>query len=61
MVDNKTISGQTVNIVQLLFLYPELATSFVYRITSSHVSDFTDRYFKPGTIRHLSIINHIAI
>lgn len=62
-LDNKTISGQTVNIVQLLFLYPELATSFVYRITSSHVSDFTDCYSKLPvvTIRHLCIINHITV
>lgn len=60
-LDNKTISGQTVNIVQLLFLYPELATSFIYRITSSHVSIFTDCYFKASTIRTLAIINHTTI
>lgn len=60
-LDNKTISGQTVNIVQLLFLYPELATSFIYRITSSHVSIFTDCYFKTSAIRTLAIINHTTI
>lgn len=56
-LDNKTISGQTVNIVQLLFLYPELATSFIYRITSSHVS--TDQYFKSSTISILAITDHV--
>lgn len=60
-LDNKTISGQTVNIVQLLFLYPELATSFIYRITSSHVSIFTDWYFKAGTISILAITDHVTI
>lgn len=39
-VDNKTVSGQTVNIVQRLSLYPELIASFIYRVTSSDVSDF---------------------
>uniref|UniRef100_A0A671YXW4 Dpy-19 like 4 n=1 Tax=Sparus aurata TaxID=8175 RepID=A0A671YXW4_SPAAU len=34
-IDNKTVSGETINIVERLSLYPELITSFVYRITSS--------------------------
>ncbi|MED6272681.1 hypothetical protein CHARACLAT_032878 [Characodon lateralis] len=37
MVDNRTISGQTINAVERLFLYPELITSFIYRITNSQV------------------------
>ncbi|XP_011607158.1 probable C-mannosyltransferase DPY19L4 isoform X3 [Takifugu rubripes] len=54
-LDNKTISGQTVNIVQLLFLYPELATSFIYRITSSH--DFIEPiYFYVGTVFGLQAV-----
>lgn len=36
-IDNKTVSGETINIVERLSLYPELITSFVYRITSSQV------------------------
>lgn len=39
-LDNKTVSGQTINIVQRLSLYPELITSFIYRVTSSHVRVF---------------------
>ncbi|CAF92046.1 unnamed protein product, partial [Tetraodon nigroviridis] len=51
----KTISGETVNIVQLLFLYPELATSFLYRITSSH--EFVEPiYFYIGTVFGLQAV-----
>lgn len=35
--DNTTISGQTINAVERLFLYPELITSFIYRVTGSQV------------------------
>ncbi|KAG7501048.1 putative C-mannosyltransferase DPY19L4 [Solea senegalensis] len=35
MVDNRTISGQTINAVERLSLYPELMTSFLYRVTGS--------------------------
>lgn len=37
ILDNKTISGQTINVVQRLSLYPELITSFLYRVTNSQV------------------------
>lgn len=37
ILDNKTISGQTINVVQRLSLYPELITSFIYRVTNSQV------------------------
>lgn len=38
ILDNKTISGQTINVVQHLSLYPELITSFIYKVTNSQVS-----------------------
>lgn len=38
MQDNRTISSQTINAVEQLFLYPELVTSFLYRVTGSQVS-----------------------
>lgn len=37
ILDNKTISGQTINVVQRLSLYPELITSFIYKVTNSQV------------------------
>lgn len=37
ILDNKTISGQTINVVQRLSLYPELITSFMYKVTDSQV------------------------
>lgn len=39
-IDNKTVSGQTINAVERLFLYPELITSFIYRATDIQVSYF---------------------
>ncbi|XP_054911147.1 probable C-mannosyltransferase DPY19L4 isoform X2 [Poeciliopsis prolifica] len=33
--DNATVSGRTINAVERLFLYPELITSFLYRVTGS--------------------------
>lgn len=38
MRDNRTVSGQTINAVERLSLYPELITSLLYRITGSQVS-----------------------
>ncbi|XP_014032475.1 probable C-mannosyltransferase DPY19L4 isoform X1 [Salmo salar] len=35
MRDNRTVSGQTINAVERLSLYPELITSLLYRITGS--------------------------
>ena len=37
-VDNRTISGETINAVERLSLYPEIITAFVYRVTESQVS-----------------------
>ncbi|KAG7273584.1 hypothetical protein CRUP_019830 [Coryphaenoides rupestris] len=34
-IDNRTISGQTINAVERLSLYPEIITAFIYRITES--------------------------
>uniref|UniRef100_A0A667XQH8 Dpy-19 like 4 n=1 Tax=Myripristis murdjan TaxID=586833 RepID=A0A667XQH8_9TELE len=34
-IDNRTVSGQTINAVERLSLYPELITSFIYRVTGS--------------------------
>lgn len=49
MVDNRTVSGQTFNAVERFFLYPELITSFIYRITESQ--DWVEPvYFYLGTV-----------
>lgn len=54
MMDNRTISGQTINAVERLSLYPEVITSFIYRYTNSqvggsfslgHISTDTLNYF----------------
>ncbi|XP_047239438.1 probable C-mannosyltransferase DPY19L4 isoform X2 [Girardinichthys multiradiatus] len=55
MVDNRTISGQTINAVERLFLYPELITSFVYRITNSQES-VEPIYFYIGTVFGLQAV-----
>lgn len=36
--DNRTVSGQTINAVEQLSLYPELITSLLYKLTGSQVS-----------------------
>lgn len=35
MMDNRTVSGQTINAVERLSLYPELLTSFTYKLFNS--------------------------
>lgn len=40
MVDNRTLSGQTINAVERFSLYPELITSFIYRLTGGQVRWF---------------------
>ncbi|XP_023815763.1 probable C-mannosyltransferase DPY19L4 isoform X2 [Oryzias latipes] len=49
MMDNRTISGQTINAVERLSLYPEVITSFIYRYTNSQ--DFVEPiYFYIGVV-----------
>ncbi|XP_034033725.1 probable C-mannosyltransferase DPY19L4 [Thalassophryne amazonica] len=43
LVDNQTISGETINTVECLSLYPELITSFLYRVTGSQ--DFVEPFY----------------
>uniref|UniRef100_A0A8C5E959 C-mannosyltransferase DPY19L4 n=1 Tax=Gouania willdenowi TaxID=441366 RepID=A0A8C5E959_GOUWI len=55
MEDNSTISGQTINAVQRLSLYPELITSFIYRVTNWQ--ELTDPiYFYVGVVFGLQAI-----
>ncbi|KAM4538778.1 putative C-mannosyltransferase DPY19L4 isoform 2-T2 [Odontesthes bonariensis] len=59
-IDNKTISGQTINAVERLFLYPELITSFIYRITDSQ--DFVEPvYFYIGAVFGLQAVYVTAL
>ncbi|XP_012709497.2 probable C-mannosyltransferase DPY19L4 isoform X1 [Fundulus heteroclitus] len=54
-VDNSTVSGQTFNAVERLFLYPELITSFIYRITDSQ--DYVEPvFFYLGTVFGLQAV-----
>ncbi|XP_068602912.1 probable C-mannosyltransferase DPY19L4 [Brachionichthys hirsutus] len=54
-LDNKTVSGQTINVVERLSLYPELITSFIYRVTSSQ--DFVEPiYFYVGAVFGLQAV-----
>ncbi|XP_051811018.1 probable C-mannosyltransferase DPY19L4 isoform X1 [Acanthochromis polyacanthus] len=59
-IDNKTVSGQTINAVERLSLYPELITSFVYRITGSQ--DFVEPvYFYVGAVLGLQAVYVTAL
>ena len=44
-MDNGTISGETINAVERLSLYPEIITAFVYRVTESQVSQVIMGFF----------------
>ncbi|KAF7211517.1 transcript variant X2 [Nothobranchius furzeri] len=37
LVDNGTVSGQTINSVERFFLYPELILSFIYRVSGGQM------------------------
>ncbi|XP_029022278.1 probable C-mannosyltransferase DPY19L4 isoform X1 [Betta splendens] len=60
MIDNKTVSGQTINAVERLFLYPELITSFLYR--ASDIQDVVEPiYFYIGTVFGLQAVYVTAL
>uniref|UniRef100_A0A665TRT2 Dpy-19 like 4 n=1 Tax=Echeneis naucrates TaxID=173247 RepID=A0A665TRT2_ECHNA len=60
MTDNKTVSGQTINAVQRLYLYPELITSFIYKVTGSQ--DFVEPiYFYIGAVFGLQAVYVTAL
>lgn len=60
ILDNKTISGQTINVVQRLSLYPELITSFIYKVTNSQ--DVVEPiYFYVGTVLGLQAVYVTAL
>lgn len=43
--DNRTVSGQTINAVEQLSLYPELLSSLLYKLSGSQVrSDQNPRF-----------------
>uniref|UniRef100_A0AAQ5Y837 Dpy-19 like 4 n=1 Tax=Amphiprion ocellaris TaxID=80972 RepID=A0AAQ5Y837_AMPOC len=59
-IDNKTVSGQTINAVERLSLYPELIASFVYRVTGSQ--DFVEPvYFYVGAVFGLQAVYVTAL
>ncbi|TMS18181.1 putative C-mannosyltransferase DPY19L4 [Larimichthys crocea] len=59
-LDNKTVSGQTINVVERLSLYPELITSFIYRVTSSQ--DLVEPiYFYIGAVFGLQAVYVTAL
>ncbi|XP_047460250.1 probable C-mannosyltransferase DPY19L4 [Mugil cephalus] len=54
-IDNRTVSGQTINAVELFSLYPELITSFIYRVTGGQ--DFVEPvYFYIGAVFGLQAV-----
>ncbi|XP_075995626.1 putative C-mannosyltransferase DPY19L4 [Genypterus blacodes] len=60
MIDNKTVSGQTINAVERLSLYPELITSFIYRVTGC--KDFVEPiYFYVGAVFGLQAVYVTAL
>ncbi|XP_023275461.1 probable C-mannosyltransferase DPY19L4 [Seriola lalandi dorsalis] len=60
MIDNRTVSGQTINAVERLSLYPELITSFIYRVTGSQ--DFMEPiYFYIGAVFGLQAVYVTAL
>uniref|UniRef100_A0A3Q2VUH3 Dpy-19 like 4 n=1 Tax=Haplochromis burtoni TaxID=8153 RepID=A0A3Q2VUH3_HAPBU len=60
VVDNRTVSGQTINAVERLSLYPELITSFIYRVTGSQ--DFVEPiYFYIGAVLGLQAVYVTAL
>ncbi|XP_040910049.1 probable C-mannosyltransferase DPY19L4 [Toxotes jaculatrix] len=60
MADNRTVSGRTINVVERLSLYPELITSFIYRITGSQ--DFVEPiYFYVGAVFGLQAVYVTAL
>ncbi|XP_061597276.1 probable C-mannosyltransferase DPY19L4 [Cololabis saira] len=59
-MDNKTVSGQMINAVERLYLYPELITSFIYRISGSQ--DFVEPiYFYIGAVFGLQAVYVTAL
>lgn len=59
-LDNRTVSGQTINAVERLYLYPELITSFMYRVTGSQ--DFVEPiYFYVGAVFGLQAVYVTAL
>uniref|UniRef100_A0A1A8ULV4 Dpy-19-like 4 n=1 Tax=Nothobranchius furzeri TaxID=105023 RepID=A0A1A8ULV4_NOTFU len=49
LVDNGTVSGQTINSVERFFLYPELILSFIYRVSGGQ--DYVEPvYFYLGAV-----------
>uniref|UniRef100_A0A1A8LGJ0 Dpy-19-like 4 n=2 Tax=Nothobranchius pienaari TaxID=704102 RepID=A0A1A8LGJ0_9TELE len=49
LVDNGTVSGQTINSVERFFLYPELILSFIYRVSGGQ--DYVEPvYFYVGAV-----------
>ncbi|XP_017276431.1 probable C-mannosyltransferase DPY19L4 [Kryptolebias marmoratus] len=49
LLDNRTVSGETMNAVERLFLYPEVISSFIYR--AAGCQDYVEPiYFYIGTV-----------
>ncbi|KAF7651995.1 hypothetical protein LDENG_00102700 [Lucifuga dentata] len=60
MIDNRTLSGQTINAVERLSLYPEIITSFIYRVMESQ--DFVEPiYFYVGAVFGLQAVYVTAL
>ncbi|KAM8883214.1 putative C-mannosyltransferase DPY19L4 [Synchiropus picturatus] len=58
--DNRTIAGQTINAVERLSLYPELMTSFIYRLYVGQ--DYMEPiYFYIGTVFSLQAVHVTAL
>nr|XP_023648814.1 probable C-mannosyltransferase DPY19L4 isoform X2 [Paramormyrops kingsleyae] len=58
--DNRTVSALTINAVEQLFLYPELVTSFLYRVTGSQ-DVIEPVYFYIGVVFGLQAIYVTAL
>ncbi|XP_054619053.1 integrator complex subunit 8 isoform X3 [Dunckerocampus dactyliophorus] len=60
MTDDRTLAGQTINAVERLSLYPEMITSYIYRITGSQ--DLVEPiYFYMGAVFGLQAVYATAL
>ncbi|XP_077362225.1 putative C-mannosyltransferase DPY19L4 isoform X1 [Festucalex cinctus] len=60
MKDDRTVAGQTINAVERLSLYPEVITSYIYRVSGSQ--DMVEPiYFYVGTVLALQAVYATAL
>ncbi|XP_019729709.1 probable C-mannosyltransferase DPY19L4 isoform X1 [Hippocampus comes] len=59
--DDRTLAGQTINAVERLSLYPEVVTSYIYRVSGSQQDMVEPVYFYVGTVLALQAVYATAL